>query len=307
MKPPVFILGLQRSGTTWLANQLAAVAGVAAVQHPDHHGVHESVFFSHFARHFSDWHDPGVRAAFAEAFFASDYARLTGLDPDALLRAMEGAGSPAEVFRRVMEAFCAAQGADLWIEKSPHHTLLAAEIRVAIPEARFLMVERALVPLVQSRLHGFGRDPKPGLRLMLDIIRGTVVAVLYRREMRRLARRGQGMLLRYEDLLADDGPLRTRLLAYMDLPSDSAAMTSRYAANSSFSGKGRAAPGPGFRVLVGLTAVLAGLVPLSLLRRWQLRRDKARAAASGGDWPDWVWSQTGYRPRAASTSENNAA
>jgi len=47
MKPKrVFILGLQRSGTTWLANMLAALPQVAAVAHESHRGVHESVVWA---------------------------------------------------------------------------------------------------------------------------------------------------------------------------------------------------------------------------------------------------------------------
>jgi hypothetical protein len=296
VRPPVFILGLQRSGTTWVANQLAALPGVAAVQHPDHQGVHESVFFSHFARNFGDWSDPAARAAFVEAFGASDYVRLMDLPTGMLAVEARGAKSYGDLFARIMHDFTTRQGCDLWIEKSPHHTLLVETIVADIPEARFLMVERGLVDLVWSRLHGFGRRPAPGLRFAADTLRGTVVAVLHRREMHRLMRvvlmPGQGMLVRYEDLTADPEDGFKALRDWLALPSDGAAAETAYPPNSSFAGSKRPEPGPGFRTLVGLTAALAALVPLPWLLHWQRRRDAAR----GADWPDWVWSQTGYVP-----------
>ena len=41
-KRAVFVLGLQRSGTTWVANMLHGSGSVAAVAAEDHRGVHES-------------------------------------------------------------------------------------------------------------------------------------------------------------------------------------------------------------------------------------------------------------------------
>lgn len=291
----IFVLGLQRSGTTWLANQLAALDAIAAVEDLAHRGVHESVFFSHFARNFGDWNSAAARDAFRDAFAASDYFRLTGLATETLNEIIDSADSFGAVFVAVMDAMAARDGALGWVEKSPHHTLLSQDILAVAPDAKFLLVERDLPALVQSRLHGFGRTPNPkSLRYWVDVARGTVVGVLYRREMRSLARQGKGMPLRYEDLVADKGPLRDQILDYLGLPPG--ALESQYSANSSFEGKTRQSPGLALRLVVGFVAGLASLVPLKQLRDWQLKRDAQR----GADWPEWVWTQTGYDPERAS-------
>jgi hypothetical protein len=75
---PVFVLGQHRSGTTWLANILANHHRVVAVQSDDHFGVHESIFFSHFARAYGDIADETNFRRFAADFAASDYYILTG-------------------------------------------------------------------------------------------------------------------------------------------------------------------------------------------------------------------------------------
>lgn len=45
MPLPVFVVGRNRSGTTWLANQLCEHPDIVGVQHERHHGIHESAYF----------------------------------------------------------------------------------------------------------------------------------------------------------------------------------------------------------------------------------------------------------------------
>ena len=51
MIKPIFIVGTNRSGTTWLANILSSHPKIAAIHHVNHHkfysGVIESFYFSH--------------------------------------------------------------------------------------------------------------------------------------------------------------------------------------------------------------------------------------------------------------------
>jgi len=297
MTQRVFVLGLQRSGTTWLANMLANLPQVAAVAHAEHQGVHESVFFSHFARNFGSWDDAQARTRFADAFAASDYFRLMGLPHATLERAMAQGDSFGAVFAAVMDAYAQAQGADIWIEKSPHHTVMAEAILQAVPDARFIMVERSLSDLVASRLHGFGRTPKAGFKFWKDVLRGAVTAAYYRREMRLLARRDCAMLVSYNALKSDPGGrTRASIIDFLSLDADPDALRSTYRANSSFKGAKPVALSVLARGLVQVIGVATWVPPLAVLRRAQQRRTEAR----GADWPDWVWSQTGYRPPANS-------
>lgn len=289
----IFVLGLQRSGTTWLANMLAGLPEVVGVEDTAHNGVHESVFFSHFARAFAAWETPEVRAAFTEAFGQSDYFRLTGLSLDALTQMVDLADSPEAVFVAVMDSMAEARGALGWIEKSPHHSFCAAQIARMVPDARFVIVERRLVDLVTSRLHGFGRELRPAPGRWLDAARGALAARHAARVLRRFGRRPDALWLRYEDLRADtDGRLRAEILAFLDLPAEAQAMQSAYASNSSFAGRGRAQLDLITRGVVHLVGGLGAVVPLSWL--WALHR--RRAAQRGIDWPEWVWTQTGFDP-----------
>ena len=44
---PIFVVGSNRSGTTYISNILASSNLITAVQHEEHFGIHESSYFNH--------------------------------------------------------------------------------------------------------------------------------------------------------------------------------------------------------------------------------------------------------------------
>ena len=274
MTTPVFILGLQRSGTTWLGNLLAAHPDVAVATDPAHHGIHESVFFSHFARAW-DWTDGVSRATALRAFAASDYGRLIGAEP----RQMARTTAPAAHFVAAMEAF--AQGRAAWVEKSPHHTRLADAIARDIPDARFICVTRGSAGLIASRLHAYDRAVPTGLARKVAILRGAVSNAAHVRYLTGFARRmGQrATLLRYEDLVTDRDARMGELLGWLNLRRD-VVLSSGFVANSSFTDRERPAFTTGEQRLIALSERLGRCIPTAVLRRLPLQ----------SDFPAWVWS-----------------
>jgi len=288
MPKQVFILGLQRSGTTWLANMLAALPQVAAVADARHRGVHESVFFSHFAAEPEGWHDPDVKATMIGAFKRCDYVQLSGLAPETVDDLAAEASGFGDLFIRFMDRLAYDQGAAVWIEKSPHHTLLAEALLHAAPDCLFVMVQRKASDLVASRLHGFGRTPQSGIKRIKDILRGAMTTRLYEREMAQLAQRANAVLVRYEDLKsANSLATRQHILDHIGLQVDPAAMISAYSANSSFDKKpARVTLSLMDRSLLVAGRFCAGLMPLSTLRALQTRRARKRGVV----FPKWVWT-----------------
>jgi len=283
----VFILGLQRSGTTWLANMLAALPEVAAVEDDRHRGVHESVFFSHFTKAFDPWDDVGARARFFKAFATSDYVALSGIEPE-LIEEFEGTKqSYGDVFVSFMDLLALVEGADAWIEKSPHHTLLADDILSAAPDALFVMVTRDAKNLVQSRLQGFGRTPKRGLKRFADIARGAMTSALYTRTMRGLAKRSNALLVAYEDLKSDpDHQTRQRILNHIGLDASPADMVSQYSANTSFDGAEKQAWTKTDDAVLTIAKAISAVIPLGVLAWLSAWRDRKRGVV----FPDWVWT-----------------
>lgn len=285
---PIFILGIQRSGTTFAGNLLAAHPDIAAVTAERHQGVHESVFFSHFARVHGDWSAPEARAKALAGFLASDYFRLTGLDP-ALPGIVAGA-DPAAFFRAVMERFAFAQGARAWIEKSPHHTLLADRIAAALPEARFLCVTRNTADLLGSRLWSYGRVPPAYPRRALTIATACASNDFHARFLGVFARRvgpQRAFSVDYAALKADPDAALAPLLSACGLPG-LAGRRPAFRPNSSFSAalpRSRALTRTD-RLIAEASALAAQAVPMWLLARLQARRAARRPA----EFPSWVWT-----------------
>ncbi|AAV94824.1 sulfotransferase [Ruegeria pomeroyi] len=293
---PIFVLGLQRSGTTLIGNLLAAHPDVAAATDPHHRGIHESVFFSHFARAW-DWRDPAARARAVAAFLDSDYGRLLDLTAEDCHR-LERIGDPEVFFRQAMSAHARQQGALAWVEKSPHHVHEAARIAAAYPDARFVAIHRDSAGLVRSRLWAYGRVPRAGLARLPAVLRGALSNAYHRRVLRRFAHHfpDRVVTLEYRAFVAGGAASVAAMIAALGLPS-APGLAPEYAPNSSFAGPDAAASLTRIdHAAIALAGVLCALVPLWLL-------DRLRAGASSRrrlEFPRWVWS--GLVPPPASHS-----
>ncbi|WP_308918055.1 sulfotransferase [Jannaschia sp. LMIT008] len=292
----IFILGLQRSGTTWIANLLAGSGAIAAITAGDHRGVHESIFFSHFATAFGPLSDPGARHAFRAAFLNSDYYILSGLDDAFLDQVLVSARDHADVFEAVMSETAKQRGRHHWLEKSPHHTRMAEDLATRFPKARFVGITRGSRTLTASRLAAYGRVPATGVARMKDIVRGAIANALTSRRLRRFAGTcDRVLLLRYEDALDDPKSTRAALVRFLDLNIDPDTLVSDFTPNTSHAG------GHGTRRLSSLDrgAIVAGdalgaILPMRILQAVEDRRRSRR----GVDWPDWVWRRSGWSPAA---------
>ena len=253
----------------------------------DHFGIHESIFFSHFARAYGGLDDDLNFRRFAAEFTTSDYYMLTGLPPDWLLS--DRPGSYPEAFRNVIDEMARRRGGvQLWIEKSPTHTLLAEELAAAFPDARFVGIERRPEPVIASQLRLDGDEPPryPG-----DFLRLLGMCLTYSLNQRWLARSaaiatgaGRRAMKPCPRTLRRE---TERICAFFGMGHRQHARPP-LAAEHQFRGAT-----PGLRDPSTLLTArwspwpspLMRLVPLSLLRSFHDRR-KAR---HGIEWPDWCW------------------
>lgn len=276
-----------------LANMLAALPQFSAVKVADHQGVHESIFFSHFAKAFGPWSEESCER-FKTAFAQSDYFLLTGFDTIWLDTVCENANSFGDVFVQIMDSLAQKEGSEGWLEKSPHHTLLADELRAIVPDCKLVFVQRDTADLVWSRLHGFGRSPKAGFRLCLDTIRGSMVATQYARYMKKNARKERSILVSYEDLIdTRSKETKVRLLQFLEIEAAPKDLQSRFDANSSFANNQTKMEKRffGFQFLVRLGISMGHLFPMKLFAALQARKLRPENT----DWPDWCWKRTGFK------------
>jgi hypothetical protein len=293
---PVFVLGLQRSGTTWLANMLGAHPQVACVQAEDHHGIHESIFFSHFARTYGDLEDDRNFRQFAADFVASDYYLLTGIEEGWFWERRPR--NYVDAFRGLMDEMARRRRARFWVEKSPDHTLLCRQLARDFPDARFVCVVREGLSRVRSMVSSRKRKPTSRSRRILFLFNACAANDLYGRTLERFSSEcDRSIVVRYEDLLRDtDGNLR-RIADFVGMPFEPTMLTPRFAPNSSFrSREVRDRALSGFdRGLIRVFAAVFRSVPLSLLRAINRWRRRGRLPK----WPDWVWKRRARRPSDA--------
>lgn len=295
---PIFVLGLERSGTTWVANMLCGHPDVAGVQAEDHYGVHESIFFSHFARAYGDLADEGNFRRFTADFVASDYFLLTGIEEAWLWRRRPQ--SYPEAFRALMDELSRRRGARFWVEKSPEHSLLADELATAFPEARFVCVTRRPADLIRSRLWLDGRTPPAHPRRLVDVLRACAACSLYSRSLQRFsARCSRGVMTSYEALSNSLEDEMRRITKALGMAFDPSMLIPRYAPNTSFrsSNDRDQAMGAGERLTIALVVATLRIVPLRALHAVQERIDRRRGIV----WPAWCWKR---RPRPSQASSH---
>lgn len=136
MKPPVFVLGCPRSGTTLLYHMLLSSGGFALYRS-------ETQFFDMILPRFGYLRSERSRESLIEQWLASHYFERSGLyGPMIKERMLSECGEGADFLRIVMESIAENQNVDRWAETTPAHLLYIPEIKRAFPDALILHVIR---------------------------------------------------------------------------------------------------------------------------------------------------------------------
>ena len=136
MKPPVFVLGTPRSGTTLLYHMLLSSGGFAILRSETH-------VFNMIALRFRNLENPKTKRNLMSVWFRSRFFQLSHLDPDKIqTRLLAECKNAGDFLRIVMESIAHNQGVDRWAECTPDHLLHMHEIKKTIPEALFIHIIR---------------------------------------------------------------------------------------------------------------------------------------------------------------------
>ena len=151
MVRPIFIGGGARTGTTWLANIISRHSKVACIQGTTAagmDGVNESAFFSHVAGMFGNLENDNNLIQLIEVFASSAYFVTSGLDKNIFYR--ERPRTYQDFFRLLMDRFAEKKDADLWLEKTPAHSLHFEEIVSYYNDAKIIAIKRDPVDQIRS-------------------------------------------------------------------------------------------------------------------------------------------------------------
>jgi hypothetical protein len=272
-----------------LASVLAQHSRVAAVL-SDERGIHESILFSHFAPAYGDLEDDANFQRFATDFTSSDYYQLSGVEPGWFSEVRPR--SYAEALRALMEEVARRRGgADLWVEKSPDHTLLAEELATAFPDARFVGIARRSQAAIASRLWAGGQRP-PAYPARLRVLLRLSAWRTGERWLKRFSSNGDTCFLTtYERLVADPEAETRRICTFLGIEHEPAMLEPSFRANTSFDStdrRRRALSLPDKLVLAAAGAALR-LVPSAAWRSMVMRHQARLAARHGIVFPEWCW------------------
>jgi len=190
-KPPVFIVGSPRSGTTLLRNLLS--------RHPNLAICGETRFYMDVYQRrwvFGDLNKPSNRLRLVERYLATRRVQQLGVDLDGLKeKLLREAGSYRDLFQCIMEYHADSQGKARFGEKTPHHAFCTEILSEWYPGA-------AIIHLV--------RDPRDVVASLEDmpwasesVVNNALLWRLFNQAARRSSHRPGYLLVRYEALSAE--------------------------------------------------------------------------------------------------------
>jgi hypothetical protein len=274
---PIFVLGSERNGTTWLCNLLAQHPAIAAVQHQAHWGFHESNLYKQ-NRYWGSLGESDRLIRCVELYGSGDHARLVGESKEALY-----ARRPAdfyELYFEMMDRYAERQGTRFWLTKlDPLYYQHPRELRKLLARLQdrygrvhFVGVKRTLPGVLRSYLNMEGRAGQhrtaPGIAQFLMLFQ-TARYVVHYRQIGKLLRPFGAPLLSYGELSRNSRDALSRVLEPIGLSFTTEMLEPRFAPNSSVSfrrGGGRKLHGvERFTVRFLLRPVLRALWPLAWL------------------------------------------
>lgn len=141
-KPPIFVVGFPRSGTTLLSAMLS--------NHPDIACGVETFFFSTFNEHDlleaacdRDWPDIAIRKMTTLSLTGQRVLDLYGITENDLRNELINTyKEPQVLLDGLLDLYARREGKSTWLEKTPSHLLHLHRIRTLFPEARIIRMIR---------------------------------------------------------------------------------------------------------------------------------------------------------------------
>jgi hypothetical protein len=281
---PLFVLGKQRSGTTWLASQLCEHPLIAGVRHEHHHGILASHYLTTIRFRYGDLTQKTNFIEFVEAISASDTFRFLGVDKDFLYSLWPI--SYEDLFRTVMTMYAEQQGARYWLDKTNEYTPFVREIAQIYPDAKFVGIIRNIEDVLPST---FGRYGKYKNR-KYDIVKNVFSWTWFNKVMLNFAKTSNRIhIVRYEDLKRDMRTTMMGICGFLSVEFDDAMLTQAYSSNTTFR-KGRPQKeevlSPSEKKLAGMSVQISSHLPSAVLnwRAFYRKRFQKRKAL-----PEWLF------------------
>jgi hypothetical protein len=230
---PRFIVGLPRSGTTWLCHSLN--------EHPDVAAFGETMFWgkAYIPPGANGHYDPATLQRVKQTLMAKPLESTIRIEGPGGLRNVSAANAaalieeafnemprnvgPAEVFSHVADRIARAEGKSAWTEKTPHHLLYARRILQHFPSARFVVLVREPYSFLLSYKHQSGHEKSASSQQRFRKRYHPLAGALVWRNTWRAAQTlltshpDQSMLVRMEDIANEPIDVMLRVHEFLNL------------------------------------------------------------------------------------------
>ena len=210
MKPPVFIVGCPRSGTSYLYHLLLSAGGFAE--------FHTQMnVFDVLEPIYGDLSSESSRRRMMQEWLGSKAFQVSGLNADEIeKKIISDCHSASDFLRIVMEEVSRQQGVDRWVDSTPTNAPHMLRINHDFPDAKFVHIIRDPRDLALSLDKKGWTRPLPG-----DKSNSLLAAAVYWEWIVRKARKygeqlgADYMETRYEDLVQTPAPELSKIGAFL--------------------------------------------------------------------------------------------
>jgi len=271
---PIFVVGMNRSGTKWLSNILCNHPDIAGVQYERGGGIQESNMFSVMPQKFGDLADVSNYIGLIELWACTDFFRLSGVDKALFYRPEARTTSYPALFRMLMEEVARRNGTGFWLQKIPPQEALA--ILGEFAGARVVLIERGVVATVRSSIQQsikYGKRPRSLVGEGFEYAFGA-------RCLERVRGGREVYEITYERLHDNPEAVIRGLCEWLGIPFQEHMLDVGFRPNTSFARPvdREAVLGRGQEWLVRFVATMFSLVPVAGLRligRWRRRATRS--------------------------------
>jgi len=190
---PIFVIGLNRSGTKWLSNELSKHSEIACVRN-ENTGIRETNMFRALGRKF-DLNHLDDYIGMVELWSSTDFFLRTGVDKTIFFSEGPFLTDQYLLFARLMDAFASKQGKVYWLQKAS--PIAGLELVERFPDAHYVIVRRKMVDQIRSNI---GRLARPRWNA---IARAAFSYVRDNQILDRLQAKSHCPSVSYEELKAD--------------------------------------------------------------------------------------------------------
>ncbi len=272
---PIFVIGMNRSGTKWLSNELSRHSEISSVRN-EVTGIRETNMFVAFANKF-DISILDEYIGLVELWAATDFFKRTGVDKKILLEREQRPRSSVEVFEIVMDQFARLQNTKHWLQKT--NPIIGSQLTKMRPAARFVIIVRNMKDQIRSNLAR--TYPNPGFMV---IARAVFSYVRDKKILDRIVRETDCPVVKYESLKSDRENVLRNILTGWNLDPETVESDNDLKPNTSFGdNKKRADYFSGFNhFVISAVSFFANLIPASILVRNVERKVKTNRRTTAG-------------------------